>query len=711
MELKRKFKQMKNRVMKSKSFYSHHSPWGCLFSFVIGKIDRGGGFIIDDVIPRNDNIYIGYKKGNEKIRLFPFFNKIKIDTVNERYQCSFGNQTVEWCWKNVKIFKEKDIERNMKWSTESWTAEDITLTIITPFMRIPDPQTLDNEKARFYFCPCIFIQLEFDNSRSDEEMIGMFALRGMRRLLSDSTRGNLLGFAYKGTHGFAAIPDKDIKENSTWWGFVSNSLNHKGNTFKMANEGGLSFKISPYKKKKYTIALAAYRDGCVTTGIKSYFYYTQYFSDLEDVLYYALSNFDKYYSIALKNNEKLDSSNLNNYKKFMISHSTRSYMANTEFLIDESNTPRFIVYEGEYKLINTLDLIIDQVFWEMYFTPWTVKNELESFVKDYTYEDFVTYKDGTKKKGEICFYHDQGIHNMFTSGTSSAYELSGGINGGFSYMTCEEILNWLLTASIYGIKGNNRAWLQKNFDVFCRLFNSIIVRDENDDGVMDKQSSKCETGAEITTYDGLGTGREPPQNNLYIAVKTWAGYICLENIFRILDEQELLEKVKTRSMLCASTVISNYDKKKGYIPAILGTKNKLRMINAIEGLIYPYIIGDNDAISFEGRFGKLIEILKLHLENILVPGVCLNSKTKGWQLFSTSKNTWLSKIIINQFVAKKILKIQRRDWEDWDKIHAQWQQTGCSFYAATDQIDCYTGKALGSKVYPRLVTSLLWLKY
>lgn len=83
-------------------------------------------------------------------------------------------------------------------------------------------------------------------------------------------------------------------------------------------------------------------------------------------------------------------------------------------------------------------------------------------------------------------------------------------------------------------------------------------------------------------------------------------------------------------MLCASTIISNYDEKNGYIPVIFGINNQLKMITAIEGLLYPYIIGDYDAISFDGRFRELVKILKLHLENILISGICINSKSKGW---------------------------------------------------------------------------------
>jgi hypothetical protein len=71
----------------------------------------------------------------------------------------------------------------------------------------------------------------------------------------------------------------------------------------------------------------------------------------------------------------------------------------------------------------------------------------------------------------------------------------------------------------------------------------------------------------------------------------------------------------------------------------------------------------------------------------------------------------MSKIIINQYIAEKILKIKAKDWEKWDRVHCSWQQNGCSLFAATDQINSDNGKDMGSRLYPRLVTSILWLKY
>ena len=51
--------------------------------------------------------------------------------------------------------------------------------------------------------------------------------------------------------------------------------------------------------------------------------------------------------------------------------------------------PFWVVNEGEYRMMNTFDLTVDQLFYELELNPWTVKNELDMFVKRYSYEDRV----------------------------------------------------------------------------------------------------------------------------------------------------------------------------------------------------------------------------------------------------------------------------------------------------------------------------------
>ena len=73
----------------------------------------------------------------------------------------------------------------------------------------------------------------------------------------------------------------------------------------------------------------------------------------------------------------------------------------------------FVVNEGEYQMMNTLDLTIDQAFHELHYSPWTVRNELDFFVSRYSFRDL----------HGLTFLHDQGVADCFTRPGFSSYEL------------------------------------------------------------------------------------------------------------------------------------------------------------------------------------------------------------------------------------------------------------------------------------------------
>jgi len=105
-------------------------------------------------------------------------------------------------------------------------------------------------------------------------------------------------------------------------------------------------------------------------------------------------------------------------------------------------------------------------------------------------------------------------------------------------------------------------------------------------------------------------------------------------------------------------------------------------------------------------YGSLIRALKTHLKAVLRPGICL-FPDGGWKLSSTSDNSWLSKVYLCQFVAETILGLKPSDVAD--KAHANWLLDEKNHYWAwSDQI--LAGHAVGSKYYPRGVTSILWLR-
>jgi hypothetical protein len=234
--------------------------------------------------------------------------------------------------------------------------------------------------------------------------------------------------------------------------------------------------------------------------------------------------------------------------------------------------------------------------------------------------------------------------------------------------------------------------------------------DANGDGVMDRDSDRCEGGSEITTYDSIDISLGQARNNLYSAVKAWAAYVCLEALFKRIDGCVSAESkaAAESALLTAKTVSDKLLRDELFIPAVFEGDNRSCIIPAVEGLAYPGFCGAPEALRPDGPYGELIRALKRHIDTVLAPGICLDPVSGGWKLSSSDKNTWISKIILNQYVVEKVLGIiDERTMRDG--IHARWLRTGCADFAATDQIDSATGGDLGSRFYPRLVTAVLWL--
>jgi hypothetical protein len=157
-------------------------------------------------------------------------------------------------------------------------------------------------------------------------------------------------------------------------------------------------------------------------------------------------------------------------------------------LLEVEGQPFWVVNEGEYCMMNTLDLAVDHVFWELDHNPWLVRNLLDNFVRRYSYTDEVkVYKSEfapsvetvqvdpsqtppppdeaqlnrpyETRPGGISFCHDMGAHNNFSPQGRSSYELAN-LTGCFSYMTQEQLCNWILTAGCYVAKTRDVEWLR-----------------------------------------------------------------------------------------------------------------------------------------------------------------------------------------------------------------------------------------------------------
>ncbi len=114
-------------------------------------------------------------------------------------------------------------------------------------------------------------------------------------------------------------------------------------------------------------------------------------------------------------------------------------------------------------------------------------------------------------------------------------------------------------------------------------------------------------------------------------------------------------------------------------------------------------------LAMDGPNGELMKALKTHLKTILVPGVCIDANTGGWNLSSSSSTTWLSKVYFNQFIAENVLGVKSDvTGHTADSAHYAYEVLGAPAVGWTDQIYTSSHIAYGCRHYPRGVTSALW---
>lgn len=702
-------------------FNAHHSPVGAFASFTLGFPGAKGGLGLELGRPAEQNIYIGVEGEKENVfYALPFFEGAEDESSN--YEV--GNnpdgghgitETKKFAEIVLKSFKKNDIQREFNLGTDTWRAGNLSFTIYTPSYAVPDPDKAAAEEMKKAIIPAVFAELTIDNTNSDLPKQAFFGYTGCDaytrlRHLQDTTDGKIIGV---GEGRINAIATNDPRVNSASDFSIQKILdmgNRSNWRFGLGSCAALVMDVPAREKATYKFAVCFYRGGIATVGIDTVYYYTRYFRNIEDVATYALENIDTYIKDAVDKNQMVDRSALSEEQKFMLTHSIKSYYGSTE-LLDYEGKPFWVVNEGEYRMINTFDLTVDQLFYELKFNPWTVKNELEMFVKRYSYTDTVFFQgDDTQYPGGLSFTHDMGVANAVSRPAYSSYEKSC-LNGCFSYMTHEQLVNWVLCGAAYVERTKDTEFLKATMDIFKQCFESLLNRDNPDpekrNGIMGLDSSRTLGGSEITTYDSLDVSLGQARNNIYLAGKTWAAYIALEKIFVEEGLMNLAHMALEQSLKCANTITVNLTDG-GYIPAVICENNDSKIIPAIEGLVFPYFTGCKTALDENGKYGFYIKALKKHLNTVLVKGICL-FEDGGWKLSSTSDNSWLSKIYLCQFIAREILGLQ---WDETgrqaDAAHVQWlTHEELSYWSWSDQI--VAGRIKGSKYYPRGVTSILWL--
>jgi hypothetical protein len=687
----------------SSSFHAQHSPMGAHSSFTVGMFGAQGGMALEQGGPADGGLYIGYRTESGKFYKLPFYKEAASEA--ERYSQS---DAAKQEGADV-IFGEADIQRDYNWATDRFRAPGIELTIRSPFFSIPDPACASEDELKFASCPVTFVELTVTND-SDEPWEVFFALENRTTWMPMSGRGPYKGAVTRDQMGFAC--QEDFVDEFTHFEIPKAlEMRPNGANFLLPPISGLAFDVEPGESQTIRVVLGYYLAGEVTFNHAASYWYTKYFKSIDEVFEYAFSNQERYLAETAARDEELAASGLSEEQQFLIAHATRSYYGSTQWL-DDGN-PLWVVNEGEYLMINTLDLTVDMLFFELKFNPWTVRNVLEQFVDRYSYVDQVFSPEEPEKlyPGGISFSHDMGVGNHFSRPGNSCYECPGLDRKCFSFMTCEQLTNWILCAGVYLHKTGDVEFLSQYHELLLQCLESLLNRDHPDadkrDGLMSFESSRTEGGGEITTYDSLDHSLGQARGNVYLAGKCWASYLALEKLFMQLNEPAAAASAHAAAVRCAESLEAAYDESLGFIPAVLENNNQSAIIPAAEALVYPWQMGLKDAVAENGPFGGYIRMLKRHLQNILNSDICLYADG-GWKLSSSADNSWMSKISISQFVVREILGMSYEGEERADAAHVSWQVKGSEFYACSDQFG--SGKPIGSLYYPRIVSNILWLE-
>jgi xylan 1,4-beta-xylosidase len=318
-------------------YYSLHGIWGAYGSLVLGRLGRGAGVVVGGVRPPRGGLFVGYRVGRGEPRLLPFSAGIGSDLGASAYREDEVDDSRSDALRSAAYFSGEEIERLLSFSGEEWRAGALSFRVISFFGEVPDPKEASPAAAREGLRPSLLLSIGLDNSEGAGPMTGLFGMQGIRRPLSDSTAGGLLGMADGSSYGFAIRPRAGVAEVMDWSvvdaAFDGGRDGAARPLRRLASEGGLRFSLAPGEKAEYIVALGLFRDGIVTSGMGAHAYHSCLFKDLEDVLESALDSAPESLARAGRMDELLEGSGLSDDRKFLLSHAAHSYCANTELLL------------------------------------------------------------------------------------------------------------------------------------------------------------------------------------------------------------------------------------------------------------------------------------------------------------------------------------------------------------------------------------------
>jgi hypothetical protein len=682
-------------------FHTHHGAFGSLGSFTLGRFGAAGGFNVHDGSrPGSDEVFVGMARPGAGLRVLPFTSMLEADTSNFVEGSPLGERS------QVSLVDRGNIERILGLGTDAWVWPEGRLTLCTPFGDVPDPR-LGWEALRDAVLPGVVAVLEFDNRAHDLDATAVFALGGSDPGAALLDIPDAVAIGRRGLDGIAAPAGSGARPIAGFdIGLCLDRDGHPREPHWLGSCFGLAWTVPARTVLRVPVALGWFHEGIATHGLRTTYAYAHLYAGLEDVLGSLLSREAELESVAKGLDKELRGSGLPPERAWILSHAVRGYFGNTQLLRTAESDPIWAVHEGEYAMINTLDLSVDQVFFEERYFPWVVRELADLFASRHAFVDRLRVPgETTLHEGGVSFCHDMGVRNQFSAPGSSSYEVAG-LEGCFSHMTQEQAMNWPLLACTHILLQDDLEWARSKRDLLLECLSSLERREHPEEasrrGVPGTDSSRVGTGMEITTYDSLDPALAQARGSLYLTVKLWAAYRGLERAMLRLGDGDSASRCAADRDRVARALLE-WPSQDGILPALADGRNRSAILPAIEGLGFPMAWGDDLLLAPDPSTASLLARLGAHLDAVLHDGICL-FPDGGWRMSSTSGNSWISKVALCQAVAERVFG--RAADPAADRAHVAWLAPGSADWGFTDQIQEGTG--IGSKYYPRGVTSILW---
>lgn len=516
----------------------------------------------------------------------------------------------------------------------------LSLNIISPFSPSKD---FNEENVKMNTAPFFFLEFEAVNKTNQPQTKTILFSLGSASIVKNQQGLEIIYFNDKAGNGAVralAFPENELKPS-------------------IVKKHGLiawQIELQPQSSAVQQIIYAGFYPQPVITDTsadpvrKLKFSYTQWFSNIEEVIFYAWENKKELREKTALFEQEILTPSLSPQVRWLLAQSFHSYLANTWLVWDEAknNNFEYYVWEGEFKYFNTLDVCHDYAVLEGLYFPWVLKLELDSW-----------QKHAKKDEQGTVIPHDLG--SRFQLKGVSDFKIPGWQTSG---MPVEENANFIILSYWYWKQSGDDKFTKQIAPFINELIDTLIKKDSNNNGIADQN-------IKITTYDNeANSALNHGPDNTYLGVKQLSAYLASAEIFSLSRDEKARDLVLKQAQLITKTLNQAF-KDYGFIPLSVDPEFKEKNLfnnkevygveeqgfTFVTGLFYPSLT-NLESEYLESLAPALKETYAGAYQKSLVFDE--QGKTVGLQLAENQALNlgWFSHSIIGDYIAKKLFNFE-----------------------------------------------------